>query len=106
MKTKNFQMSKLDLEKTEELDIKVFDGSNICWIIEKTREFQKTIDLYFINYAKVCDYVDHNKLWKALKVMGVPDHLTCFLRNLYAGQETTVRTMYGTNYWFKIEKGV
>ena len=81
-------------------------SANICWIIEKTREFQKTIDLCFINYAKVCGYVDHNKLWKALKGMGIPDHLACFLRNLYAGQETTVRTMYGTNYWFKIEKGV
>ena len=69
---------------------------NICWIIEKAREFQKNIYLCFIDYAKVFDCVDHNKLQKILKEMGIPDHLTCLLRNLYAGQETTIRTEYGT----------
>ena len=68
--------------------------ANICWIIEKAREFQKNI--CFIDYAKAFDCVDHNKLWKILKEMGIPDHLTCLLRNLYAGQEATVRTGYGT----------
>ena len=79
---------------------------NICWIIKKAREFQKNIYLCFIDYTKAFDYVDHNKLWKVLKEVGIPDHLTCFKRNLYAGQETTVRTLNGTNCWFKIEKGV
>ena len=65
--------------------------ANICWIIEKTREFQKNIYFCFIDYAKAFDCVDHNKLWKILKDMGIPDHLTCLLRNLYAGQEATVR---------------
>ena len=64
--------------------------ANICWIIEKAREFQKNIDLCFIDDAKAFDSVDHNKLWKTLKEMGIPDHLTCLLRNLYAGQEATV----------------
>ena len=80
--------------------------ANIHWIIEKAREFQKNIYLCFINYAKAFDRVDHNRLWKTLKEMGIPDHLTCLLRNLYAGQEATVRTLYGTIDWFKIEKGV
>ena len=80
--------------------------ANIHWIIEKAREFQKTIYLCFIDYAKPFDCVDHNKLWKALKEMGIPDHLTYLLRNLYAGQEPTVRTLYGTTDWFMIEKGV
>ena len=80
--------------------------ANICWIIEKAREFQKNIYFYFIDYAKAFDCVDHNKLWKILKEMGIPDHLTCLLRNLYVGQEATVRTLYGTTDWFKIEKGV
>ena len=80
--------------------------TNIRWIIEKAREFQKNIYLCFINYAKAFDCVDHNKLWKALREMGIPDHLTCLLRNLYVGQEATVRTLYGTTDWFKIEKGV
>ena len=71
--------------------------ATIDWIIEKAREFQKNIYLCFINYAKAFDCVDHNKLWKALKEMGIPDHLTCLLRNLCAGQEATVRTLYGTN---------
>ena len=66
--------------------------ANICWILEKAREFQKNIDFCFIDYTKALDCVDHNKLWKILKKMGIPDHLTCLLRNLYAGQEATVRT--------------
>ena len=66
--------------------------ANICWIIKKAREFQKNIDFFFIVYAKAFDYVDHHKLWKILQDMGIPDHLTCILRNLYAGQEATVRT--------------
>ena len=70
--------------------------ANICWIIEKAREFQKNIYFCFIDYAKAFDCVDHNKLWKILKDMGIPDHMTCFLRNLYAGQEATVRTGHGT----------
>ena len=78
---------------------------NILWIIDKAREFQ-FIYLCFINYAKVFDCVDHNKLWKALKEMEIPDHLTCLLRNLAVGQEETIRTLYGTTGWFKIEKGV
>ena len=79
---------------------------NICWIIEKAREFQKNINFCFIDYAKAFECVDHNKLWKILKDMGIPDHLTCLLRNLYAGQETTVRTWHGTTDWFQIGKGV
>ena len=78
---------------------------NIHWIIEKAREFQKDIHFCFIGYAKVFDSVDHNKLWKILKEMGIPDHLTCLLRNLYAGQEATVRTGHGTTYCFQIRKG-
>ena len=80
--------------------------ANICWIIEKAREFHKNIYFCFINYAKAFDCVDHNKLWKILKEMGIPDHLTCLLRNLYAGQEATVRTGHGTTDWFQIGKGV
>ena len=68
---------------------------NILWIIEKAREFQKNIYLYFIDYSKAFDCVDHDELWKALREMRIPDHLTCLLRNLYAGQEATVRTLYG-----------
>ena len=79
--------------------------ANICWIIEKAREFQKDIYFCFIDYAKAFDCVDYNKLWKILKEMGIPDHLTWLLRNLYAGQEATVRTGHETN-WFRIEKGV
>ena len=79
---------------------------NICWIIEKAREFQENIYLCFINYGKAFDCVDHDKLWKALTEMGIPDHLTCLLRNLCVGQEATVTTMYGTTDWFRIEKGV
>ena len=80
--------------------------ANICWIMEKAREFQKNIYFCFIDYAKAFDCVDHNKLWKILKEMGIPDHLTCLLRNLYAGQEVTVRTRHGTIDWFQIGKGV
>ena len=76
------------------------------WIIEKAREFQKNIYFCFIDYAKAFDCVHHNKLWKILKKMGIPDHLTCLLRNLYAGQEATVRTRHGTADWFQIRKGV
>ena len=75
--------------------------ANICWIIEKAREFQKNICFCFIDYAKAFDCVDHIKLWKILKEMGVSDHLTCILRNLYAGQETKVRIGYGTTDWSK-----
>ena len=78
--------------------------ANICWIREKAREFQKNI--CFIDYAKAFDWVDHNKLWKILKEMEISDHLTCLLRNLYAGQEATVRTGHGTIDWFQIGKGV
>ena len=74
--------------------------------MEKAREFQKNIYFCFIDYAKAFDCADHNKLWKILKEMGIPDHLTCLLRNLYAGQEATVRTGHGTTDWFQIEKGV
>ena len=76
--------------------------ANFCWIIKKAREFQKNICFYFIDYAKAFDCVDHNKLWKILKEMGIPDHLICLLRNLYAGQEATVRTGHGTTDWFQI----
>ena len=80
--------------------------ANISWIIEKAREFQENIYFYFIDYAKTFDCVDHNKLWKILREMGVPDHLTCLLRNLYAGQEATIRTGHVTTDWFQIGKGV
>ena len=76
------------------------------WIIEKARKFQENIYFCFIDSAKAFDCVDHNKLWKALKEMGIPDCVTDLLRNLYAGQEATVRTLYGTTDWFRIEKGV
>ena len=96
-------MFKLNLEKAEEPEIKLptFSGS-----LKKAREFQKNIYFCFIDYAKAFDCVDHNKLWKILKVMGIPDHLTCLLRNLYADQEATVRTGHGTTNWFQIGKGV
>ena len=86
-------MFKLDLEKTEEPEIKI---ANIHWIIKKAREFQKNICFCFIDYTKAFDSVDHNKLWKILQETGIPDHLTCLLRNLYAGQEATVTTGHGT----------
>ena len=80
--------------------------ANIRWIIKKAREFQKSIYFCFIDYAKAFDCVDHNKLWKILKEVGIPDHLTCLLRNLYAGQEATVRTRHRTTDWFQIGKAV
>ena len=80
--------------------------ANICWIMEKAREFQKNIYFCFIDYAKAFDCVDHHKLWKILLEMGIPDHLTWVLRNLYAGQEATVRTGHRTTDWFQIGKGV
>ena len=88
----NFQMFKLVLKKAEEPD----QIANIFWIKEKAREFQKNTDFCFIEYAKAFDCVDHKNLWRILKEMGIPDHLTCLLRNLYAGQEATVRTGHGT----------
>ena len=80
--------------------------ANIRCIIKKAREFQKNIYFCFIDYTKAFDYVDHNKLWKILKELGMPGHLTCLLRNLYAGQEATVRIGHGTVDWFKIGKGI
>ena len=80
--------------------------ANVHWIMEKAREFPKNIYFCFTDYAKAFDCVDHNKLWKILKEMGVPEHLTYLLRNLYAGQEATVRTLYGTTEWLMTEKGV
>ena len=80
--------------------------ANICWIIEKERELQKNIYFCFIDYAKAFNCVDHNKLCKILQEMGIPDHLTCLLRNLYAGQETKVRTGHGTADWFQMGKGI
>ena len=80
--------------------------ANICWIIDEAREFQKSIYFCLIKYAKAFDWVDHDKLLKILKEMGIPDYLTWLLRNLYAGQEATVRTGHGTTDWFQIGKGV
>ena len=80
--------------------------ANIHWIIENAKEFQKNIYFCFIDYAKAFDCVDHNKVWKSLQEMGIPDHLTCLLRNLYAGQEATVRTGHGTTDCFQIGKGL
>ena len=80
--------------------------ANIHWIIKKSREFQKNMYFCFINYAQAFECVDHNKLWKILKERGIPDHLTCLLRNLYAAQEATVRIGHGTTDWFQIRKGV
>ena len=80
--------------------------ANICWMIEKANEFQKNVYFCFIDYARAFDCVDHKKMWKILKEMGIPDHLTYLLRNLSAGQEATVRTGHGTTDWFQIGKGV
>ena len=80
--------------------------ADIHWTIKKARELQKNIYFCFIDYTKSFDYVDHNKLWKSLKEMGIPDHLTCLLRNLHVVQEAAVRTLHGTTEWFKIGKGV
>ena len=95
-------MFKLDLEMAEESEIML--PTSIHWIIEKAREFQKNIYLCFI--PKAFDCVDHNKLWKILQEMGIPEHLTSLLINLYAGQEATVRTGHGTTDWLQIGKGV
>ena len=97
-------MYHLGLEKAEEPEINQI--ANIHWINEKAREFQKNIYFCFIDYTKAFGYVDHNELWKIPKEMGIPDHLTCLLRNLYSGQEATVRTLHGTMDWFKIGKGI
>ena len=97
----NFQMFKLVLEKAEEREIKLPTSAGSS----KKQEFQKNIYFCFFDYAKAFDCVDHNKCGK-LKQMGIPDHLTCLLRNLYAGQEATVRTGHGTTHWFQIGKGV
>ena len=98
-----FRMDWLDL-----LEVQRNQRSNCQyrWIIKEAREFQKNIYFCFIDYAKTFDCVDHNKLWKILKEMGIPDHLTCLMRNLYAGQEATVRTGHGTTDWFQIRKGI
>ena len=96
-------MFNLDLEKAEEPRDQI---ANIHWIMEKAREFQKSMYFCFFVYAKAFDCVDHNKLWEILKEMGIPDHLTCLLRNLYARQEAIVRTGHGTTDWFQIGKGV
>ena len=98
----NFQMFKLVLENAQEPEIKLPTSTGSS----KKQEFQKNIYFCFIDCAKAFDYVDHNKLRKILKEMGIPDHLTCLLRNLYAGQEATVRTGHGTTDWFQIGKGV
>ena len=97
-----FQIFKLDLKKAEEPEIKLptFTGSS------KKQESSRKTYFCFIDCTKVFDYVDHNKLWKVFREMGIPDHLTCLLRNLYAGQEATVRTGHGTTDWFQIRKGV
>ena len=97
----NFQMFKLVLEKGRGTGDQI---ANIHWIMDKAREFQKNIYFCFNDYAKAFDCVHHNKLWKILKEMGIPDHLT--LRNLYAGQKATVRTGHGTTDWFQIGKGL
>ena len=102
MWTVNFQMFNLALEKAEEPEIKFPTSSGSL----KKQEFQKNIYFCFIDYAKGFDCVDHNKLWKILQEMGIPGHLTCLLRNLYAGQKATVRTGHGTTDWFQIRKGV
>ena len=99
----NFQMFKLVLEKAEESEIKLATSAG-SW--KKQASPRKNIYFCFIYYAKAFDCVDHNKLWKILKEMGIPDHLTCLLRNLYAGEEATIRTGHGTTDWFQIGKGV
>ena len=98
----NFQIFKLDLEKAEEPEIKL----PISDVSSKKQESSRKTYFCFIDYAKAFDCVDHHKLWKILKEMGLPDHLTCLLRNLYAGQEAKVRTGHGTTDWFQIRKGV
>ena len=99
----NFQMFKLVLEKAEEPEIKLPTSTGSS---KKQQSFRKNIYFSFIDYAKAFDCVDHNKLWKILKEMAIPDHFTCLLRNLYVGQVATVRTEHGTTDWFKTGKGV
>ena len=99
----NLQMFKAGFRKRRGARDRI---ANICWVIEKARQFQKSIYLCFIDYAKALDCVDNNKLWKILKEMGIPDHLTCLLRNLYAAQEAPLRTGHGIIDWFQIGKGV
>ena len=101
MRTKYFQIFKLDLEKAKTRD----QIANIHWIIKKAREFQKNIYFCFIDYANAFDGVDHNKLWKILKEMGIPEHLTCLPRNMFSGQEAAVRTGHRTTDRFQIRKG-
>ena len=96
----HFQVLKQVLEKAEETG----QIANIRWIMKKQKSSRKNIYFCFIDYVKAFDCVDHNKLWEILKEMGIPDHLTCLLRNLYAGQEATVRTGHGTTDWFQIGK--
>ena len=103
MWTMNFQMFKLDLEKAEKPEIKLPTSIES---LKKQENSRKNIYFCFIDYAKAFDCVDHNKLWKILKEMGIPDHLTCLLRNLYASQDATVKTGQGTADWFQIGKGV
>ena len=98
----NFHLFKVDLEKAEEPEIELPTSAGPL----KKQESSRKTYICFIDYAKAFDFVDHNKLWKILKEMGIPDHLTCLLRNLYAGQEATVRTGHGTTDWFQIGKGV
>ena len=109
----SFQSQKTDLEKAKEPLPLHRDQTfardqiaNIHWIIEKAKKFQKNTYFCFIAYTKAFDCVDHNKLWEILQEMGISDHLTCLLRNLYAGQEATVRTRHGTTDWFQMRKGV
>ena len=99
----NFRIFKLDFEKAEEPELKLptSPGSS-----KKEGSSRKNICFYFTDYAKVFDCVGHNRLWKLLKEIGIPDHMTCLLRNLYAGQEATVRTGHGTTDWFQIGKGI
>ena len=99
----NCQVFKLDLEKAEEPEINLPASTGSS---KKVREFQKNINFWFIDYAKAFECVDHKKLSKILQEMGIPDHLNCLLRNLYAGQEATVRTGHGTTDWFQMGKGV
>ena len=103
MSTENFQMFKLNLEKAEESEIKL---PTSIGSLKKAREFQKNIYFCFTDYTKASDYVNHNKQWKILKEMGIPDHLTYFLQNLYADQEATIRIGHRTMDWFKIGEGV
>ena len=96
-------MYKLDFKEAEEIRDQI---ANSCWIMEKAKEFQKNIYFCFIDYAKAFDYMDHNKVWKILQEIEILDHLTCLLKNVYEGQEATVRIEHGTMNWFQTGKGV